>query len=255
MKASTNSDNDLPTTSKEYLKAAKQWFIKTPERALNQAYQAALNIKSIEDEYVRGGNIWTESANDGKDSEYLMSVVRADIEKEVMIAKLRLAEFKASCLVLSIPVSAYLDKLGFLDEVLTKYVAKSNTSATFPSVLPSGRIDSDSSQVKSQLVSVTVDAVDVQTTCDRTNSLSNSLGEKIENVKQELDPKVKAEVVQSLQNSRNKASTVITGTAIKYAVLLVLLPLMYQQLSKHFLQPASTATLQQELVHRNQKSK
>ncbi|NKB17643.1 MAG: hypothetical protein HC770_05365, partial [Pseudanabaena sp. CRU_2_10] len=40
---------------------ATQWFTKTPERAIDRAYEAAVNIKKIEEEYF-GGNPISENA-------------------------------------------------------------------------------------------------------------------------------------------------------------------------------------------------
>lgn len=254
MKASTfftNSKGYLHTTSKQYLYSAKQWFFKTPERALNQAYNAALTIQSIEDEYFQGGKILTNSVNVSDRSDYLMSLVRTDFQKELTIAKLRLTEFKASCLVLGIPVSAHLDKLSFLDGVLAKYISKENTSAPLAPLPLAEKFDS--SQVKSQPAPATIGTVDVKTASDQGISLPKSLAETIGKAKKEFNSKAEAEAAKDLQNSRNKISAAITGTAIKYILLLVVIPLMYQQLSKHFFQPASTATLQQELEHRSQK--
>ncbi|MCA1993860.1 MAG: hypothetical protein LDL41_17710, partial [Coleofasciculus sp. S288] len=225
MKASTfftNSKGYLHTTSKQYLYSAKQWFFKTPERALNQAYNAALTIQSIEDEYFQGGKISTNSVNASDRSDYLMSLVRTDFEKELMIAKLRLTEFKASCLVLGIPVSAHLDKLSFLDGVLAKYISKENTSAPLAPLPPSEKIDS------SQPVLATVGIVDVKTASDSGISLPKSLGGTIRKAKKELNFKAEAEATKDLQNSRNRISAAITGTAIKYILLLVVIPLMYQ---------------------------
>jgi hypothetical protein len=123
----------LPSApTKSALYAAKQWFYQTPERALNQAYNSALTIKSIEDEYFQGSKISNDSTDGSDLSNNLMSFVRADVEKELMIAKLRLAEFKTSCSILSIPVSDHLDKLSFLDEVLAKYTSQPNPSDSQP---------------------------------------------------------------------------------------------------------------------------
>jgi hypothetical protein len=122
--------SSLSSPLKSSLYSAKQWFYKTPERALNQAYNSALTIKSIEDEYFQGSKISNDSTDGSDLSNHLMSFVRADVEKELMIAKLRLAEFKTSCSILSIPVSDHLDKLSFLDEVLAKYISQPNPSAS-----------------------------------------------------------------------------------------------------------------------------
>ncbi len=248
----TNSKSYLHATSYEYLQATKQWFFKTPERALNQAYNAALTIKSIEDDYFQSGKISTDSVNDSDRGDYLMSFVRTDFERELMIAKLRLAEFKASCLILGVPVYAHLDKLCFLDEVLAKYVSKPNTSAALAPLPPVEKIDS--SQVKNQPNSATTSVVDVKTASIERTSLVKANGELIGKVKNELNSKAEAAVVKKLQNPKIRISAAITGTAIKYVLPLILVPLLYQQLSKNIFQPASTATLQQELEHRSHKS-
>lgn len=82
----TNSKEPLRTTSKDYLHAAKQWFFRTPERALNQAYNAALAIKSIEDEHFNSNKI---SADLNNHTDNVMSYLKADIEKHLSTAKLR----------------------------------------------------------------------------------------------------------------------------------------------------------------------
>lgn len=249
MKASTlftNNDDSLSTTSKPYLFPIKKWVFNTPERALNQAYNAALRIQAIEDEYFQGYKI---SINSDDYSDYLMSFVRTDFQRELIISKLRLLEFKTSCLVLSIPVSAHLEKLSFLDGVLAKYVSQEYTSVALTPLIPSEKIDSSSE--KNQLPSATVSVVDVKKTSEQKTSLPKVIGK----AKTEKEAKAKADASQNLRNSSINIKTAITGAAIKYTVLLVVLPLLYQQVSKQFFQPASTATLQQELEHRSHKSK
>jgi hypothetical protein len=39
---------------KQSLTAAEQWYRRTPERALNEAYEAAQAIKRLEDQYSNG---------------------------------------------------------------------------------------------------------------------------------------------------------------------------------------------------------
>jgi hypothetical protein len=51
-----------------YLLASYQWYLQTPERSLDQAYQAALLIKAMEDQYFNGNKIAPESANYGYSS-------------------------------------------------------------------------------------------------------------------------------------------------------------------------------------------
>ena len=53
MKSSSfvNNQVSLFTKTKEYLHAVKEWLPQTPERALEQAYQAAVKIKSLKNDY------------------------------------------------------------------------------------------------------------------------------------------------------------------------------------------------------------
>lgn len=65
MKASFSSKNTeyLRKKINEYLRAAHQWFLETPERSLEKAYKAALMIKGIEEEYFGGKPISADSTN------------------------------------------------------------------------------------------------------------------------------------------------------------------------------------------------
>lgn len=62
---SLNRQQYLLAKLKYYVQAAHKHFFDTPERSLEQAYQAALRIKSIEDEYFNGNKVITESADHG----------------------------------------------------------------------------------------------------------------------------------------------------------------------------------------------
>jgi hypothetical protein len=248
----TSSKIYLQETSHEYLDATKTWLFKTPERALNQAYKAALTIKSIEDEYFQSSKISTDSNNC---SDYLMSFVKADFQRELTIAKLRLAEFKASCLVLGVPISSHLDKLNLLDEVLAKYISQQKQSAgllLLPPVEKVAKIDSQPATSKPD--AAIVDVGDVKKGIELDRSFSEVIADSIGKVKKELDSKAETAFAQKMQNPKIRISAAITSTAIKYTVVLVLMPMLYQQLSKNFFQPpASTATLQQELEYRSHK--
>jgi hypothetical protein len=124
--------NSQVSLIKEYLYAANQWVSHTPERALEQAYQAALNIKSLEDDYFDGGAI---SAASAKDNDEIMPVLQAVLVKFLRTAKLRLAEFQASYSVVGTFIPDYLEKLKFIDDVVGKYIAQNNTSSSLPAFL------------------------------------------------------------------------------------------------------------------------
>lgn len=222
---STNSKDYFQTKIKEYLRASNKWFFETPERALNQAYDAVMIIKSIEDEHFNGNTISADSINR---SDNITSYLQADIEQQLSIAKLRLAEFKASRLFLGISNSVHLKKLRIVDEVLSKHTVKNNSSS---SLVPlSKTVPINSKKVDSQLHSPTVEVINVKTVSDKTSFLSGSISRTINRVKRDLDPESEAEVINKFRRSRTK-----TTTAVRFIVLLALVPLLTQQLSKYFL--------------------
>ena len=75
------------------LRTANQWLKKTPERALDEAYEAALKIKSIEDTHFNGGLI---NADTGNYSDSVRSLFLRDLNVYLETIKVRLIEFKAS---------------------------------------------------------------------------------------------------------------------------------------------------------------
>lgn len=207
--------------SKEYLRTAKQWFLKTPERALNQAYNAALTIKSIEDEHFNGNKLSTDITNH---SNSVTSYLQADIEKELSIAKLRLAEFKASRSVFATSNSAHLQKLRFIDEILEKYTYKSSNSSLLPLSIPA-KTDSKNND---QSHPSAVEPFRIEPVSDQVNFLP-SIGRRINKAKGKFDSSAEAEVIKKFRSSRNQ-----TTTAIRFMLVLVLVPLLTQQVSKHF---------------------
>jgi hypothetical protein len=138
---------------KSLFRAANQWFFNTPERALDEAYRAALMIQAIEDEHFDGKKI---SASSGDYSESVLSYFEADLKKYLKTIKLRLAEFKSSRSVFlnseqkkldisltnsSSPYfpldneqqSIIIEKLDFIDKFIKKY---SDTKPVAKSLIP-----------------------------------------------------------------------------------------------------------------------
>lgn len=220
----------------EYFGSANKWFLKTPERALEQAYKAALTIKSIEDEYFDGNKISATSTNH---SDNVMSYLQANLEKNLLIIKLKLAEFKVTDSVVGISNSLVLEKIRFIDDVIEKYRSKQSTSqSTSLALMPNSEIVKiDSNQVNTQpLYQVNsqpylpVNVINNQPVSEKTGVLPRSIGRTINKIKTDLDPKSEAEVVQKFRNSRAK-----TRTAIRFLLILIIVPVLTQQVSKHFL--------------------
>jgi hypothetical protein len=244
----------------EYFRSANQWFADTPERALDQAYDAALMIKAIEDEHFDGNKVSTNSNDYGNNvSEYF----QIELQKYLTTARVRLAEFKASKSLVKVTEkntrqrytaeiadksTATLEKLKFIDEILDKYTIKKELikqdsltvepKAERPSsslvVVPENKpidpkniykqpdLSAESTAPKRKSVEKGV--------LDKTGVLPRSILGTLNRIKTELDPRAEDEVVKNFRSS--KLQTII---ALRFILLLILVPLLTQQISKNFL--------------------
>lgn len=82
---------------RKYIFSTSQWFQRTSERLLDQAYDAAIKIKKIEDKYFSGNKISWNAEHGKTVSAYL----EAELQKHLRIIKLLLIQFKASHLIAS----------------------------------------------------------------------------------------------------------------------------------------------------------
>lgn len=129
-------------------RSANQWFLNTPERALDQAYKAALKIKAIEDEHFHGKKI---SSTSDEHCDSVVSYFESDLKKYLKTIKVRIAEFKSSRSVvlssdpntlenrrgnrfdnssqyLNEQQSIIIEKLEFIDAILKRYSEKESAS-------------------------------------------------------------------------------------------------------------------------------
>jgi hypothetical protein len=220
---------------REYVDAASDRFLKTPERSLDQAYQAALKIASIEDKYFKEGDKPTALANS---EGHVEAFLRTEIDKNLAIAKVRLTEFKASSLVFESLSPNQMEKLTFVDFVLAKYASKelpspeADTSLgdVSPSALMSnsGALIASSPSATNPLPSAT-DA-STESITDKTGILPRSIARAINRIKEELDPESEEEIIKRFRDSRTK-----TAIATRFLLALIIVPLLVQQLSKHFI--------------------
>lgn len=82
----------LASTLKKTFLAAEKWYRKTPERALEAAYQAAKSIKAIEDQHFDSQPIGFSSPYTGAVSTYFQT----ERDKNLRIIRRRLNEYKIS---------------------------------------------------------------------------------------------------------------------------------------------------------------
>lgn len=240
---------------------ANQWFRKTPERALDIAYDAALKIKAIEDEHFAGQKISTESVNYSSSAKYYLN---SELKRYLKIIQTRLAEFNTSVPVVGLleekkvgkqgdkfhqnsqqeiqeQPSIILEKLEFIDGVTTRYsqsskpkVQKSNTIVEIPNASSSVAIVSSQDHLNNSANNILPNSSLNQNNLQvvkrdnpETSFLPRSLLNTLKKIKKELDPEAEEEVIKKFRKSKVK-----TITSIRFVLLLILVPLLMHQLSK-----------------------
>jgi len=244
----------------KYLYSAHQWYRETPDRALEQAYDAALAIKAIEDEHFGGQKI---SARSGDYGHSTLSYFKSELQKYLKVIQTRMVEFNASRSFLELPdrvgakpkaghspdrhqhglhldnkerASLIFEKLEFIDGVIDKYINNSISTAIVPvvsSVNQQGKSTNSSSQLdanKGSTNSVKIHDGEVDIYSEEVNLLPRSLLGTLNRITKELDPEAEKEVVKNFRNS--KVKTVIS---LRFILLLILVPLLTNQLSKNFI--------------------
>jgi hypothetical protein len=254
-------------------RAANQWFLDTPERALDQAYRAALMIKAIEDEHFNGKKI---SARYSNHSESVLAYFEADLKKYLKTIKVRLAEFKSCRSVISnsdptqinttsvdainnpseyYPIdlteqqSIIIEKLDFIDQIVTKYSQKEQpvpSASLVPVSLNQENqvIKSDLAQVinspnnsentpeslQRNLISKNGVVQDIESVSGKTGVLPRSILRTFSRLQEELDPKAEEKIIKNFRNSKLK-----TVISLKFILTLVIVPILTHQITKTFL--------------------
>lgn len=233
-----------------------QWLFQTPERSLDQAYDAALMIRSLEEKHFGGGKIDYTSP---ERSERVNAYFKSELQRNLNIVKLRLAEFKTSRSFLSFSdkkligvngtteslqdevdpfdpdeaVSAIVEKLQFIDSVVLKYDRPAKSQSLVP-VQPPNAADSARNaapQATSPAYPQELElAESAEAMSDKTGFLPRSILGTIDRVRKELDPNAEEQLIRSFRSSKSK-----TIVSLRFILLIILIPLLAQQVSKKFL--------------------
>lgn len=257
--------NSIFTSIQGLVRSVRDWYFDTPERALEQAYNAALQIKAIEDEYFQGNKIFV-SQTDYSESE--KNYFQSELKQNLSIATNRLREFKTSRSFLNLITSqtigkssvnsadsngkAYqrtanseqvtitLEKLKFIDQVIAKYRPPSriNSQKTSTSliVVPKNNnkverteaMDADGLNNEKQLFGAPQDDPNkFETVVDKTGVLPRSIFATLNKIQRELDPESEQEVIRKYRNSKAK-----TAISLRFILSLIIVPLLSFQLVK-----------------------
>ncbi len=224
-----------------FLLSAYRWYLQTPERSLDKAYKAALQIKAIEDEHFNGKKI---DFNSTIHSNSVMDYFESDLKKQLKIVRMRLTEFKASRWFsneshqkaahktgIEYPnPSLVLEKLKFIDEVTSKYTNYDETTSLAVAKKPQiVQVDPDIvSASPPQLPNPNKEPIPKKRgKTDTTGILPRSLLSTISRLQIELDPNSEQDVVKSFRQTQKR-----TVISIRFLLLLIIIPLLTHQISK-----------------------
>jgi hypothetical protein len=259
-----------------FLRKAQQWFYKTPERALDQAYEAAKMIEAIENEHFDGNPISPNYGSYGKSS---MAYFQGELQKYLNLINVRMTEFRASSAVVRVSdpkimeiqvedrpdqnyalnvidkPSIFFRKLQFVDEVRNRYsraessapstvvMVKDTATAQPRSVAPPLTLNGQDRKSRRNGLSPGAIAPLVQKPTpvdpngqrstglsDRASVLPRSILRTVDRIRQDLNPNAEEEVVKDFRSSRGR-----TTTAVKFLLLLIIVPLLTQQFSKNYI--------------------
>ncbi|MBD2439664.1 proton extrusion protein PcxA [Nostoc sp. FACHB-110] len=233
-----------------YLLAAYRWYLLTPQRSLDEAYKAALHIKALEDEHFNGKRI--DAITSGYSSS-MMDYFEIDLRKQLKIARMRLTEFRASRWFsnesnqkaarkagIEYPSPALtLEKLRFIDEVISKYtivdIEPISDVVEQPSIVKADNTNLPPSPVSlsiKNLESIPRPRPKPRGKADTTGILPRSILSTISRLQTELDPNSEQDVVQNFRQAQRR-----TIISIRFILFLIIIPLLTHQLSKFAFSP------------------
>jgi hypothetical protein len=204
-----------------YSQNSYQWFTNTPARALERAYLAALSIKSLKKDYATSQN-QTEIEN----NQYvILDYLQSDIDRYLTTIQVNLAEFKVSRFFLNNHDQSYWSRIILIEEVLNEH---RENSTEIPIVSEVNAIKKSEIQIDSQTQGKD-NLTKVPTITQKTGALPRSLSRTFRKIKTDLKSSSEVEVIQNFRRQRR-----ITQAAIRCLLLLIIIPLITQKLSKQF---------------------
>lgn len=238
-----------------YLVSAQQWYMHTPERSLDEAYQAALLIQAMEDEYFDGQQIPSQSDRYGSS---VMAYLHSELNKFLRTVRMRLTEFNISrswfsnfnstklttakhngAVVIKDTINspsrqyshAVLEKLTFIDKVVGKYAdyAPEPANLAVPTSSPLVKVEQINID-STQKLPISQSPKKAGSKAEETSILPRSILGTLNRLKIELDPKSEEEVVQKFRSSQRR-----TFTSVRLILLFVIVPFLTFQISKNLI--------------------
>ena len=258
---------------KRFVNTVEQWLSQTPERSLDIAYEAALSIEAIEKQHFEGEKI---SNLNSKYGSTVYAHFEADLDRNLQIIKVRLAEYRNSRSFVDIyqqvsskktskyfsdyptngrslgsldSESLILDKLKFIDETIAKYQPDPSMYSLLgddgANSIPSADAIEISGSSESQAVAMNgeLKLAPNQPKFQKKSSQKRSLASQTSFVPRSilrtldrLKRELDPEAEQELVQDFRKSKT-RTVLSLKFILLIILVPLLVQQSSKILIDP------------------
>ena len=222
------------------LQSVYGWYLKTPERSLEIAYEAALKIKAIEDDYFRGNKIDSTIASY---SSSVMDYFQADLQKQLKIIRTKLKIFNTSRSLLQAhpqkviedrqtnnQINLTLEKLKFIDEVTNKYILTEEIIETGQLVTKNSSIFPDATTKTSQQLQNNKSQSQERSKANTMGVLPRSIFNTINRLQVKLDPNAEQDMVKKFRKSQQ-----ITITSVRFILLMIIVPILTHQIAKAFI--------------------
>lgn len=244
--------NSFLGSVQSYFSNANQWLLRTPRRSLDEAYEAAQKIREIENTNFGGNRISVDYGNYGASAQ---NYFQGELKKYLDIIKIRLAEFKLSSSVVRLSnqkiteievdensrslsninvidqPALILKKLKFIDETLDNYQNRESSKQSIV-ILPGSsqiRLTPSPDRLKGIADDFEGKIPEAKSLSGKSGVLPRSILNTVDRIKQELNPDSEEEVVRDFRRSKAR-----TFTAVRFILILVIVPLLVQQMSKNF---------------------
>jgi hypothetical protein len=249
-------------------RSTKRWLVNNSENALEEAYQAALKIQSLENEYFQGREIRQQNTEYGSTT---FAHFQWQLKSNLQLIKFKLNQFKTNEFIGNFLVNngnnsrektiyphngkdvisnqeLVLERLKFIDSVITKY--EDNSYESSATIVTNNKKDqkiktvNNSAQKKQEENGYSVNKnqkkivvnelnespAKLETISDKTSILPRSFLRTIGKIKQEIDPKSSDTEEEVIKKFRK--SRYKTAISIKFLLLLIIVPLLVHNLSK-----------------------
>jgi hypothetical protein len=207
-----------------------------PEQALDDAYNAVLLLRAIEDEYFQGGAIEPDVL---RVSSQQRQQLREEVQRQFRQAREGLEDFLQQQPNRTQISPAQREKLQIVEQLLQRYRRRPGPTPPAQAIIPvpaepiTSLISPTKFGLSDRLMkNVTPQQVEQQppSYANQTSFLPRSLLGTFGRLRRELDPEAEQEAVNNFRNHRQR-----TIAALRFVLLMALVPLLTQQIAKNFL--------------------